>query len=91
MKTASWGVFACFLSLGLTACEPSESPPLNVVLIVIDDMGWMDSGAYGSTFYGTPNIDRLASEGVRFTDFYTASESRRDHRRLVSLSISGSG
>jgi arylsulfatase A-like enzyme len=73
MKTASWGVFACFLSLGLTACEPAESPPLNVVLIVIDDMGWMDSGAYGSTFYETPNIDRLASEGVRFTDFYTAS------------------
>ena len=42
-------------------------------MILIDDMGWMDTGVYGSTFYETPNIDRLAAEGARFTQFYTAS------------------
>jgi arylsulfatase A-like enzyme len=56
------------------ACSAGvEAPPLNVVLIVIDDMGWTDAGVYGSSFYETPNIDRLAAEGARFTQFYTAS------------------
>src|SRR5438552_1824566 len=44
----------------------------NVVLIVADDLGWRDLGCYGSTFYKTPNIDRMAREGVRFTQFYAA-------------------
>ncbi len=56
------------------ACAPSEPElPTNVVLIVIDDMGWTDTGVYGSTFYETPNIDGLAAEGARFTQFYAAS------------------
>jgi len=59
------------LSLVLVGC--SEPAPLNVVVIVVDDLGWVDTGVYGSTFYDTPNIDRLASEGVRFSQFYTAS------------------
>jgi len=49
---------------------PEKSP--NVVLILIDDMGWIDTGCYGSKFYETPNIDRLAAEGMRFTDGYAA-------------------
>ena len=44
----------------------------NVVLIVIDDLGQRDLGCYGSTFYKTPNIDQMAKEGLRFTDFYAA-------------------
>jgi arylsulfatase A-like enzyme len=44
----------------------------NFVFFLIDDMGWMDAGCYGSSFYETPNIDRLASEGMRFTDAYAA-------------------
>ena len=46
--------------------------PLNFVLILADDLGWKDSGVYGSTFYETPNMDRLAKNGMRFTQFYTA-------------------
>jgi arylsulfatase A-like enzyme len=42
----------------------------NVVLIVADDLGWTDLGCYGSGYYETPNIDRLAGEGMRFTDAY---------------------
>jgi arylsulfatase A-like enzyme len=42
----------------------------NVVLIITDDLGWADLGSYGATDIRTPNLDRLASEGLRLTDFY---------------------
>ncbi|UCG47046.1 MAG: sulfatase [Phycisphaerales bacterium] len=44
----------------------------NFVFFLIDDLGWKDLGCYGSEFYETPNIDRLAREGMRFTDAYAA-------------------
>lgn len=44
---------------------------LNIVLILADDLGWTDLGCFGSTFYETPNIDRLARQGMRFTSAYT--------------------
>lgn len=47
--------------------------PPNVVLIVADDLGWTDIGSFGTTFYETPNLDRLAAEGMRFTQAYAAS------------------
>ena len=40
----------------------------NFVFFLIDDLGWADLGCYGSTFYETPNIDRLATQGMRFTN-----------------------
>ncbi len=51
--------------------NPSTSPRANVVFILADDLGWTDLGAQGSTYYQTPNIDRLAAQGLRFTDGYT--------------------
>jgi arylsulfatase A-like enzyme len=48
-------------------------PKPNVVFILTDDLGWADLGCYGSTFYETPNLDRLAKQGMRFTDAYAAS------------------
>ena len=42
----------------------------NIVFIMVDDMGWADLGSYGSKAIQTPNLDRLASEGMRFTDAY---------------------
>jgi len=60
----------------LSAGEPlggRMSPgKLNFVLILIDDMGWTDVGCFGSRYYETPNIDRLASQGMRFTNAYAA-------------------
>ena len=44
----------------------------NVILFLVDDLGWMDLSCQGSKFYKTPNIDKLASTGVRFTDAYSA-------------------
>jgi arylsulfatase A-like enzyme len=52
---------------------PGTRRPLNVVLFVVDDLGWADLGSYGSTFHLTPSVDRLAAGGVRFTDAYAAS------------------
>lgn len=45
----------------------------NIVFILIDDLGWRDLACYGSSFYETPNLDRLAAEGMRFTDAYAAA------------------
>jgi arylsulfatase A-like enzyme len=53
-------------------CNNSNFTKPNFVFFLIDDLGWNDVGCYGSTFYETPNIDRLAKEGIRFTDAYAA-------------------
>ena len=50
--------------------EPAQQPP-NFVIIMADDLGYGDVGVYGSTQNLTPNIDRLAAEGLRFTDFHS--------------------
>ena len=52
--------------------QGAESTQPNIILFLIDDLGWRDLGCQGSTYYQTPHIDRLASEGVRFTDAYAA-------------------
>ncbi len=55
----------------LSAAEPTQKP--NIVLILTDDVGFGDVGCYGATKVKTPNIDRLAREGRRFTDVHSAS------------------
>ncbi|ACQ82226.1 sulfatase [Beutenbergia cavernae DSM 12333] len=45
----------------------------NIVLVVVDDLGWRDLGCFGSTFYETPHIDALAASGTRFTHSYAAA------------------
>ncbi|MEZ4991529.1 MAG: sulfatase [Saprospiraceae bacterium] len=62
----------------ITACrtEPSSSEndaKPNIVFILIDDLGWADLSCYGNTFHQTPNIDKLASRGMLFTDAYAPS------------------
>ena len=44
----------------------------NILFILCDDLGWMDLGCYGSSFYETPHLDRLAKRGIRFTDAYAS-------------------
>ena len=59
------------IGLGTLACAADPSRP-NVIFFLVDDWGWTDAGCYGSDLYETPNIDRLAAQGVRFTDGYAA-------------------
>jgi len=51
--------------------DRSKDKP-NFVFVLVDDLGWADVGCYGNTFNETPNIDRLAAQGMRFTDAYAA-------------------
>lgn len=50
----------------------NEHPKPNIVFILADDLGWSQLGCYGSSYYSTPNIDRLASEGMLFNNAYAA-------------------
>jgi len=61
----------CFAALFGAAQLPAADKP-NVVLILVDDLGWADLGCQGSKYYETPHLDRLAAEGVRFTNGYAA-------------------
>ena len=58
------------VSSGSRPDAPVDRP--NVVLIVADDLGWADLGVYGSRFHETPNLDRLAAQGMLFTNAYAA-------------------
>lgn len=57
----------------LWAGEAAGARPPNVLFILADDLGWRDTSLYGSTFYETPNVERLARRGVMFTQAYAAS------------------
>lgn len=64
---------------GLAASSPNlqrllpEQDQPNVIYILADDLGWSELGAYGNDFNETPNLDRLARQGMRFTDAYAAA------------------
>ena len=69
MKTLRLPLIAgCLLALATSAFAQGAKP--NIILILADDLGWADLGCFGNKFNETPNIDRLAREGLRFTQFY---------------------
>jgi len=77
LKKMAYGTFgllggAPLMTSRSASATPTDGRRLNFVFILIDDMGWTDATCYGSTFYETPNIDRLASQGMRFTNAYAA-------------------
>jgi arylsulfatase A-like enzyme len=68
----------------LAAQRPVASARPNVVLIVTDDIGYGDFGSYGATDVRTPNVDRLARQGVRLTDFYAAPQCTPTRAALIT-------
>ncbi len=65
--------FATAAVLVLLICAPaSTAQQPNIVLILADDLGWHQTGCYGTDFYETPHVDLLAEQGMRFTDAYAA-------------------
>ncbi|MDB4345734.1 sulfatase-like hydrolase/transferase [bacterium] len=89
---------ALFLVLAVNA----EKPKPNFVIIVADDMGWGDSGTYGHELIQTPNMDKLASEGVKLMECYSAAgvcspsrsailTGRTPYRNGVYRHLSGNG
>jgi arylsulfatase A-like enzyme/cyclophilin family peptidyl-prolyl cis-trans isomerase len=77
MSQASWLCAAAVLLFALSPPASGDEPPAgkrppNVVIILADDAGYGDLGCYGGKDDPTPNLDRMATEGMRFTDFYVA-------------------
>ncbi len=64
--------FAFLASLPVSAAAKRTDRP-NILFVLIDDMGWKDIGCAGSTYYDTPHIDQLASQGMRFVNAYSAA------------------
>jgi arylsulfatase A-like enzyme len=60
---------ALLAAAGATPC--TAAPPPNVIVVLVDDMGWRDLSCQGSPYFETPNIDRLAASGMRFTHGYS--------------------
>ncbi len=70
LKTVAAGAVAlCTQPFSLHAKDHNEKP--NIVLILADDLGYGDIGCYGSRINSTPNLDKLAAQGLRFTDFHS--------------------
>jgi arylsulfatase A-like enzyme len=65
-------ILILFLLLASLLCQAADRPP-NVIFILMDDMGYSDVSCYGATKVRTPHIDRMAAEGLKFTDFHTAA------------------
>ncbi len=63
---------ALISAYGSLGCMTPEPKKWNFLFILVDDLGWADPGCYGSRFYETPHIDRLAHSGMRFTDAYAS-------------------
>lgn len=70
LRNLSPGLAAAAAAPWLLSCGARRPP--NIVFFLADDLGIADLGCYGSTFHETPNIDRLATEGMRFTQAYAA-------------------
>src|SRR6185503_14664615 len=73
--TGLLGATGAGLVAGLAPSWSTAKPlrPPNLLVILADDLGWADLSAYGAPTIRTPNLDRLAASGVRFTDGYSAS------------------
>ncbi|WP_161604310.1 sulfatase [Roseiconus nitratireducens] len=74
MRYVLWAMLLTLPALVARSDEEldNDHKATNVVLILVDDLGWSDLGCYGSRYYRTPHIDRLAEQGVRFSDAYAA-------------------
>jgi arylsulfatase A len=79
MKSAVTSILTLILFAGVSASAAAQAPPVkkqaappNIIIILTDDQGYADVGCFGAKGFETPNLDRLAKEGIRFTDFHAA-------------------
>ena len=84
MKNTIYSI-AIVLGIYSQEMEAEEKQP-NIVFIMADDLGWTDLGVMGSDYYETPNIDRLASQGMLFTNAYASAANLSDDRNVHAAS-----
>ncbi len=63
---------SAFLTVNIHAADANTSQPPNIIFVLVDDLGWRDLACYGHEIHETPNIDKLAAGGMRFTNAYAA-------------------
>ncbi len=73
LKAVGLGAVGCVMSESLAQSQAEQVRRPNIIFVLADDLGWAELGCYGNTFNETPNLDRLAAQGVRFTDAYAAA------------------
>lgn len=68
-------IASCLIPITAASAQsaPAATQKPNILVILIDDLGWADLSCYGSSFHETPNLDQLAKSGVRFTNSYSAN------------------
>jgi hypothetical protein len=96
MKYPACWLLVCFCVItGFDRAHAAAAKP-NFALIYIDDMGYGDIGPFGSTLNRTPNLDRMAAEGMKLTSFYAAPVDRqwrpgghREFRRIAEITSPG--
>jgi arylsulfatase A-like enzyme len=71
-------------SASLHAAEARPASRPSIVFILADDLGWTDTGAYGSKYYETPHIDRLAAQGMKFTRYHTSPNCQPTRAALMT-------
>ena len=85
LSTSSLGMLATStLTLAPSGVQAQADNRPNIILIMVDDLGFSDIGSYGATDMHTPNLDKLASEGVRFRQFYNNSISAPTRASLLT-------
>lgn len=72
MNFRNWAALLCALAALVAVPAQARTNKPNIVIILADDLGYGDIGAFGATDIATPHIDGLATRGIRFTDFYAA-------------------
>ncbi len=77
-RNMKWHLFFTLLTIGIIGCRESpisidETARKNVIIILVDDLGWKDLGCYGSSFYESPHIDKLAAQSHVFTNAYASN------------------
>ena len=68
-----FSLILCALLLGLPSAELHAEEKPNIVVILCDDLGYGDLECYGHPHIKTPNLNSMAEQGIRFTDFYSAA------------------